>query len=48
MRAGDVLFPKNDLPEGVQKVIFSEFGYASCGNNLHLIYNLQVRLYSKH
>lgn len=32
-RAGDILFPEKDLPEGVQKVIFSEFGYANPGNS---------------
>lgn len=33
MRAGDILFPEKDLPEGVQKVIFSEFGYTNPGNS---------------
>jgi len=32
-RAGDFQFPDGELPEGVQKVIFSEFGYTNPGNS---------------
>lgn len=32
-RAGDFLFPDQDLPEGVQQVLFSEFGYMEPGNS---------------
>lgn len=32
-RAGDLLFPDQDLPEGVQQVLFSEFGYLEPGNS---------------
>ena len=32
-RAGDLLFPDQKLPEGVQPVLFSEFGYKVPGNS---------------
>lgn len=32
-RAGDLLFPDQNLPEGVQPVLFSEFGYLVPGNS---------------
>ena len=32
-RAGDIIFPEQKLPEGVQPVIFSEFGYKMPGNS---------------
>ncbi len=32
-RAGDLVFPDKKLPEGVQPVLFSEFGYKTPGNS---------------